>query len=140
MLLVTGATGYVGSAVVAELVRRGHRVRAATRRSGVVVPAGAEPVHLDLDDEASWRPALDGCDAVVHCGVVGRPGSEETAHANTALVARLLAVTGDLAFVYTSTTAAVLTPDGVASERAPATTALDDVYLRHKTGSERLVL
>ncbi len=55
-VLVTGATGFIGRALVPALVCEGHDVRAVGRTKGPV-----------LDDaEADWRPALDGCDAVVH--------------------------------------------------------------------------
>jgi dihydroflavonol-4-reductase len=139
MILVTGATGYVGSAVVAELVKRGHRVRAAVRRAATVLPDTVERVPLDLDDDGSFREAVKGCDGVVHCAVIDRPSPAETARANTALVGRMLAALDGRRFVYTSTPAAVLTADGFAGERAEPGTALDDVYLRHKADAERIL-
>lgn len=55
-VLVTGATGIVGRAVVADLRGRGHTVREACR---VNAP--------DLGDPAAdWTPAVDGAEAVVH--------------------------------------------------------------------------
>ncbi|HEX2159770.1 MAG TPA: NAD(P)H-binding protein [Actinomycetes bacterium] len=60
-ILVTGAGGFVGGALVPELVGRGHAVRAATRDPGRYRdPDGAVPHRFDLDDEASLGPALDG--------------------------------------------------------------------------------
>jgi uncharacterized protein YbjT (DUF2867 family) len=60
-ILVTGAGGFVGGALVPELVGRGHGVRAATRHpDGYRPPSGAVPHHFDLDDQASLAPALDG--------------------------------------------------------------------------------
>ncbi|MFE4538188.1 NmrA family NAD(P)-binding protein [Streptomyces scopuliridis] len=75
-VLVTGATGTVGRQVVAELLRRGHTVRALTRdpekaKAGLLtdfpsgVPgvsgvSGVEVVRGDLSDPASLAPALDG--------------------------------------------------------------------------------
>jgi dihydroflavonol-4-reductase len=142
VILVTGATGYVGSAVVAALIARRHPVRAGVRdpARAAVVPAGAERVPLDLDDRESVRSAVRGCDGVVHCAVVVRPTPADTARANTALVGRLLTEVAGRRFVYTSTPAAVLTAGGVASERAEPGTALDDVYLRHKADAEKLLL
>lgn len=61
-VLVTGATGTVGAAVVAELVAAGEPVRAAVRQPGAVVPGGAEPVRFDFSDQTSWAPAFDGVD------------------------------------------------------------------------------
>ncbi|MFE2017640.1 NAD(P)H-binding protein [Streptomyces sp. NPDC059499] len=60
-ILVTGATGTVGRQVVAELVSRGHTVRALTRdASKAAFPAGVEVVQGDLTDPGSLIPALDG--------------------------------------------------------------------------------
>ena len=62
-MLVTGATGTVGRAVVAELVAAGQPVRAAVRDpEAATVPAGVEHVYLDFDDPATAAPALDGVD------------------------------------------------------------------------------
>ena len=60
-MLVTGAGGFVGGALVPELAGRGHRVRAATRRPDLYrAPAGAVAHRFDLDDQASLAPALEG--------------------------------------------------------------------------------
>ncbi|KMS77096.1 hydroxylase [Streptomyces viridochromogenes] len=60
-ILVTGATGTVGRQVVAELLARGHAVRALTRdATGADFPAGVEVVQGDLTEPDSLVPALDG--------------------------------------------------------------------------------
>ncbi|MCX4583874.1 NAD(P)H-binding protein [Streptomyces sp. NBC_01481] len=60
-ILVTGATGTVGRQVVAELLARGHRVRALTRDPAKAeFPAGVEVVRGDLTDPDSLAPALEG--------------------------------------------------------------------------------
>ena len=62
-VLVTGATGTVGRAVVTALLDAGEVVRAGVRDpSSAHVPAGAEPVRLDFDDPATAEPALLGVD------------------------------------------------------------------------------
>ena len=58
---VVGSTGCVGRTLVPFLQGRGHRVRRGMRRSD----GGADAVVLDLDDEASLRPALAECDSAV---------------------------------------------------------------------------
>ncbi|HKQ01919.1 MAG TPA: NAD-dependent epimerase/dehydratase family protein, partial [Actinomycetes bacterium] len=66
-ILVTGAGGFVGSALAPELVGRGHAVRAATRDPGSYqAAAGAVAHRFDLDDEASLGPALDGVEVAYY--------------------------------------------------------------------------
>jgi uncharacterized protein YbjT (DUF2867 family) len=65
-VLVVGASGALGRAVVAALKRRGRWVR-GTSRDPARVPAEAdEAVRADLLDDASLRAACAGADAVVH--------------------------------------------------------------------------
>lgn len=74
MILVTAATGNVGSATVAALVARGLAVRAASRAATPV--AGAEAVALDLADPATWEGALGGVRGtflLIPPGLGGRP-------------------------------------------------------------------
>ncbi|MGW6293848.1 NmrA family NAD(P)-binding protein [Streptomyces sp. NPDC055058] len=60
-ILVTGATGTVGRQVVAELLARGHAVRALTRDPAkAAFPAGVEVVHGDLAEPDTLVPALEG--------------------------------------------------------------------------------
>ena len=74
-MLVTGGTGYLGAHGVRALVDRGHAVRALVRDPGrlatVLGPMGLDPpehVVGDLLDAAAVAAAMDGCDAVLHCG------------------------------------------------------------------------
>jgi uncharacterized protein YbjT (DUF2867 family) len=67
MILVTGATGDVGSAVVAELSTDGGRVRAFVRdeqRAAERLGGGVELAVGDFEDPASVARALDGVEAV----------------------------------------------------------------------------
>ncbi|MFJ4974118.1 NAD(P)H-binding protein [Streptomyces coeruleorubidus] len=60
-ILVTGATGTVGRQVVAELLARGHEVRALTRDAAkTALPAGVEVVEGDLTQPDGLAPALEG--------------------------------------------------------------------------------
>jgi uncharacterized protein YbjT (DUF2867 family) len=81
-ILVTGATGYVGSRLVAELVTAGHQVLTATRDPARLARMGwfdgVTPVSLDASDAESVRAAFDAAGPVdvvyylVHA--IGQPG------------------------------------------------------------------
>jgi UDP-glucose 4-epimerase len=68
--LVTGANGFLGRHVVAELLRRGHAVRALVRPSARVAglrwPEAVELVRADLRVARDLGPAFDGVDVVIH--------------------------------------------------------------------------
>jgi len=67
--LVTGATGFVGSAVVRRLLREDHHVRALVRAGADrrnLQGLEVEVVEGDLTDAASLARICDGCDALFH--------------------------------------------------------------------------
>lgn len=67
-VLVTGAGGFLGRAVVAHLAGRGRAVRAGVRTDTGGWPTGTVAVRIgDLADPADVGAALTGVDAVVHC-------------------------------------------------------------------------
>ena len=68
-VLVTGASGFVGSAVARKLVGRGEKVRLLVRPSSDrrnLEGLDAEPVEGDLRDPASLARALQGCTSLYH--------------------------------------------------------------------------
>src|SRR6266576_800272 len=68
-IFLTGATGYVGAAVLDALVRAGHHVTALVRnndRARQVAKRGAHPVIGDLGEPESYREAVEGQDGYVH--------------------------------------------------------------------------
>jgi len=94
-ILVTGATGYVGSRLVTEFVAAGHEVLAATRDPARLAQLGwfddVTPVKLDAADAESARAALAGAGPIdvvyylVHA--IGQPGFRDADRAAAGNVA-----------------------------------------------------
>ena len=68
MILVTGATGFVGVHLVRKLAGRGMAVRALVRDPDKAgrLPEGVEAVRGDISDRESLVRAASGCEAVMH--------------------------------------------------------------------------
>lgn len=82
MILVTGASGFVGGHVVRTLAEAGERVRALVRDArGAATLEGVdcELVQGDVTDVESLRSAVEGCEAIVHLVaiLVGKPSDFE---------------------------------------------------------------
>lgn len=112
--LVTGATGFVGSAVARALLAEGHRVKALVRPNSDrrnLAGLDAEPVTGDLDDPASLAPALKGCTALFHVAADYRLWVRDpqamlrTNVTGTAAILRAAAAAGVARAVYTSSVA-----------------------------------
>src|SRR2546423_6869251 len=71
-VLVTGASGLVGSHVVEALVARGETVRALVRPASraAALRLGAEAVAGDVTDPAVWQRAAHGVRAIVHAAAI----------------------------------------------------------------------
>jgi dihydroflavonol-4-reductase len=148
--LVTGATGFVGSAVARALLRAGHRVRVlarphSDRRNLVDLPVAI--AEGDLMDPASLTPAVAGCRYLFHVAADYRlwvPDPEPMFRANVdgtrALMEAALAA-GVERIVYTSSVATLgLVPGGVADEETPSREAdMIGPYKRSKFQAEAVV-
>ena len=123
--LITGASGFVGSAVLRQLIQAGHTVRALLRPNsdrrnleGLTV----DIVTGDLTDPASLSPALAGCDNLFHVAADYRlwvPKPNEMYENNVGGTRHLMlaaAEAGIKRIVYTSSVATL----GLTSDSSPA--------------------
>jgi nucleoside-diphosphate-sugar epimerase len=76
-IFLTGATGYIGGAVLDALVRGGHDVTALVRnneKARRVAKRGAHPIVGSLEDPESFRGSVDAQDGYVHAAYDARSG------------------------------------------------------------------
>lgn len=91
ILAITGATGFVGSAVLDAALAQGHQVRALARRDSAP-RARVEWVKGDLADTAALAALVDGVDAVIHvAGLTNTPDPAAFTPANVTGTANVLA-------------------------------------------------
>ena len=146
-ILVTGASGFVGRAVIAALAKDGHAVRAAVRRSTPDFPGSIELVqHGDLAEPVDWSPMLTGIDVVIHLAGIAHIGPRVGAtlydrinHLATAQLAKAAAQAGICRFVFMSSIRAQSGPaaDHALTERDPP--APTDAYGRSKLAAEQAI-
>lgn len=149
-VLVTGATGFVGSAVARALAARGARLRLLVRASSDrtnLAGLDAELVEGDLRDAGAVARAMQGVDQLFHVAAdyrIWAPDPEEIVRnneASTRIVMQAAREAGVARIVYTSSVATLKPLDGgAADETRPATPAQAvGAYKRSKVVAERLV-
>ncbi len=150
--LVTGATGFVGSAVARVLAARGHGLRLLTRQSSDrrnLTGLDAEVVVGDLTGPGSLRRAAAGCRYVVHVAADYRiwvPDPEAMLRANVdgaLAMVRAAAEAGAERIVHCSSVAALgQIGDGTPADEATPTNEADfvGIYKRSKYLAEKAVL
>lgn len=149
MILVTGATGFLGRNLVPRLLHAGYRVRIVARAQSDVAPLLAPGVEVayvdDIGDVAGLRAACAGCDAVIHAAALFRMWGPllafwQTNVAGTAAVLEAMAAAGVPRLVHVSSVvvAGRVEPGQVVDEEHPCRPL--DHYQRTKLEAERLVL
>lgn len=150
-VMLTGATGFLGSAIARALVAEGHAVRALVRAATPRAVLDGVPVACipgDLTDEASVARAMEGCDAAIHCAADYRiwvPDPARMAAVNvggTEAVMRAALAAGLRRVVHVSSVATLKPrPDGTPATEADAARPDQAIgpYKRSKTEAERLV-
>lgn len=120
-VFVTGATGYIGSAIVQSLVRAGHRVTGLSRseqKDAEVRRLGGTPVRGGLGSVSALARELAAQDAVVHAAVdygLGPPADREAVEA---MITAARAAGRPFGLVYTSGVWVLGDTGGVVDERA----------------------
>lgn len=110
-ILVTGATGKVGSRLVPRLISRGYNISILVRDTGKasgLIELGARPVTGDLFNAATLPAAVQGMDAVIHLAALFRTlndneGIIKTNREGTVALAAAAMAAGVKRFVFTST-------------------------------------
>ncbi|MFO0763120.1 MAG: NAD(P)-dependent oxidoreductase [Byssovorax sp.] len=148
-VLVTGASGFLGSHIAEQLSAEGHSVVALVRKSSKVdfltALPGLELATGAVEDAASVRAAMKGVDAVIHSAGVVKARSEEEFHAiNTQGTQNLLDAAQEVApglsrFVFVSSLTAVGWSDDGRPVSPDATPRPVTGYGRSKVAAERAV-
>lgn len=142
-VLVTGATGFLGSATVRRLAERGTQVRALVRSPEKSAFLRSMPnvsvVFGDLTKPDSLRSAVEGSDVVMHCAVAYGPRAQQIAVnvEGTRNIARAAAAAYVERFVHVSSIAVYgYALDHDATEYTPMVQRSHDPYAETKAAAE----
>lgn len=152
-ILVTGATGYLGGTLLAELIGAGERVTILVDPNDAVVLPGrlaarVETVTADITDEHAVDEALRGISHVYHLAGIASPNSRlsnaiwRTNVLGSYHLARAALRHGVNRVVHVSSTAAIgYPPDGQVADEDfdPRDSVLDNVYAATKRAGERVM-
>ncbi|GAA3756125.1 SDR family oxidoreductase [Terriglobus aquaticus] len=129
-VFVTGATGFIGSRVVPELIGAGHTVLGMTRSNeGAerLMAAGAEPYHANIDQPESLKEGAASADGVIHLAFDHDFSRSANAFAENAEKDRVVITT--LADVLAGTNKPLVITSGVGlGSKGPGQTATEDFF------------
>src|ERR1700722_2306632 len=147
-VLVTGATGKVGSRLVPSLLSAGHHVRILVRRTDdetvrELKAKGAETFFGDIMKPESLQEPLDGVDAIVHLAAFFRSQDAEKIKSINEIGTKNLAeaasqVNTGMRFVFSSTSNVYSNEAAPGLESDPVSPAA--AYPSSKVASEKLLL
>lgn len=148
-VFVTGGTGFLGRAIVEQLLGNGDRVRALARSEAsaqALRELGAEPVRGDVLDRSAMASAMEGCSLVYHAAgsnayCLRDPSAMfETNVEGSQTVVRAAALAGVRRVVYTSSAATLGEARGtVGAEESPHRGWFLSNYERSKFEAEQAV-
>ena len=125
-IFLTGATGYIGSAVLDALLRGGHSVTALVRdpeKAERMTMRGVQPVIGELSKASSYASAAEACDSIIHTAAENskRRSDVDRQATDTLLGAAIRhASKGQpVSFVYTSGVWVLGNTTGAATEETP---------------------
>ena len=147
-VLVTGATGFLGSHVVELAIERGYAVRILARPgedTTRLVKAGVEVCQGDLTDRTALEAAVNGVERVLHCAARTGPWGPISEYEKVNIFGVKLLVEAAMAagvqrivHVSSITVHGLTTPHGTIDEAAPLIGGYDP-YSKTKAAGERLL-
>lgn len=147
-VLVTGYGGFLGQAIVRQLLAGGYRVRGLARSSYPQLQAlGVEAVRGSVNDRAAVKQAVDGCDAIVHTAALagvwgGHKKYFETNAGGTLILLEAALAARCQTIVYTSSPSVTFDarPQSGIDETAPYPTKWLCYYPQSKAMAEGYIL